>query len=702
MRRFLLAACLSTMLLSCVDDRTGTGCESNFTVSYEDETGSKSSLTESAFRIHDINVFVYDRSGRLVGTAYSFSGGDVTFIFPDADASYDLFFLVNAGKPGAPSREDELKSLALDLSDLSGCGIPMAGVLSAYKPVETNSVKVKMLCSQLELTLEHSAVKADYSVKSVRLRNCARTVLPFSDASSADETVSFGDSLSAEEIRQLVGGGTVYLYAPENMQGVLLPFNDDPFQKIPANLPSAELSSKCTYLEAVADVRTTTSLFYDVHFRTFVGADITSDFNLKRSRKYRYELNFESNMIREEEWRIDPSDPVVSGVLKVSKTEARIMKGITDTVYVYMESVNGREMELEISVDGSRSDNADLTMKVKDMELGGKPVKALIFSTVCPIDGFNPYDEEPDYKLFKVRINSRESFGGTPMICSDIDVKVFHEVFPICLRTKTIGTTCRMYAFSNNPLGIRFSGNILCREGQNLSGRGNEFRSIRPDRAGALMGEVFCYDAGTAIFVGMRPLVSGEAKDMYMGEFSREYFGPGTDHAPAKMAQYTSDGWYEMDDYVTADPSGRDYCARLSCSNGYLFRLDSLTTGWNSWDRYCLEEYAGRPFYFVNGGLELIFTGKMEDTPKYLDDSGRVGYMVYAYEPGRDLGLESRYDSRGSCVFGTQLGTMKQFWGNVHTWMEWRGYDYRIYLSINGCSCWAGATKGSSGYIEYK
>jgi len=638
----------------------------------------------------------------LVTESFSSSGGKVTVMFPNSDVRYDVFVIANAGGVRAPSSKSELLSLTLDcpdLADMSTGGIPMVGSLRSHLPSATANVKVKMLCSQIKLSYETSAKTADYTITSVRLRNCARAVRPFADASAAGETVSFGDSLTTDEISGLKNGSEVCLYALENMQGVLLPFNDDPFQKIPTNLPSADLASRCTYLEVVADVRTEAAVFTGVHFRTYLGADITSDFNLVRSRNYKYSIDFDSNMIREEEWRIDPSTPVIAGDLKVSKTEARVINGITDTVFVSTVSANDKELEFEITIDGSKVDNAGLKMVVKDMVKDGLRVKALVFSTDCPIDGLNDYNKEPDVKLYRVGLRSRETFGGSPLLSADIDVKVYHEVFPIYLKTTPSAMGCKMYAYSNNPVSIPFSGSVLVRQGQSLTGTTRYFNSVMPGRGGALLGEIPCYEDGMAIFLTMKPQIAGFARDMYMGDYSREYFGPGTDHSPGNMAKYPGNAAYTIEYTQTTDAESRNYCARLSCSSGYLFKLDNTTTGWNCQDNYNLNEFIGRPFYFVNGGLQLYVVGKNEDPARYLDDSGRVGFVAFAFEPGRDLCLESRYGTKGYCTFGAKLGVMTQFWGNVHRWMEWREYQYGVYLSINGCSCWAGATKGPSGYV---
>jgi len=692
---------VAVIFSSCLDEGTGRGFESCFSLCCDNDSGSKTGLSESAFQLHDASVFVYD-GDRLVTDAYSSSGGKITVLFPDAAQKYDVFVLANTGKVKAPSSESELRSLILEIPDLTGLssrGIPMVGMLEAHLPEAATKVKVKMLCSQVELSFNHSAHSADYTIKSVRLGNCAGTVYPFAEASAADETVPFGDSLTVEEIASLQQGGKVFLYAIENMQGVLLPFNDDPYQKTPSNLPSSEVASRCTYLDVTADVLTPAALYSDVHFRTYLGEDITSDFNLVRSRNYRYELEFESNMIEESLWRIDPSQPLVLGEYQLSKTEAMVIQGISDTVFVSPVSANGKKLDFNISVEGADADKRALTVVEKDVIRNGKAAKALVISTSCPIDGLNDYKEEPDVKLCRVSICSRETFENVPLLKAEVDVKVFHQVFPIFLKTVPSGTRCKMYAYSNNPFKIPFSGSILVRQGQNLTGTARYFNSVVPDRGGALLAEIPCYEGGMAIFLKMKPRIAGKETDMYMGNLSTEYFGPGTDHAPANGGKFVSDDVYSMEYCKATNPEYRNYLARMSCSSGYVFSLDSVTPGWNCQDLYTLSNFSGKPFYFLNGGLQIYVASKTEDAPKYLDDSGRVGFTVFAFEPGRDLCLDTKYGSKGYCTFGALLGVMTQFFGNKHRWLAWRAYEYGVYLSINGCSCWAGATKGSIGYV---
>ena len=180
-----------------------------------------------------------------------------------------------------------------------------------------------------------------------------------------------------------------------------------------------------------------------------------------------------------------------------------------------------------------------------------------------------------------------------------------------------------------------------------------------------------------------------------MGTGTKAYFGPGTSLSPGNTPDYSSNGAYDFN--VTGSPSATSYSnftADFRSSSGLNFYMSSSCTGWNRQDSYSLSSFSGVPFYFVNGGLTCFERVLYMDEPKYLNDSARVGVEVHAYEPGRDLGMFSR----SITSFGFKIGTMTQFLGQSHTWQNWKSYDYGVYMTINGCSSWPGASYSSTGF----
>ena len=70
-------------------------------------------------------------------------------------------------------------------------------------------------------------------------------------------------------------------YALENRQGVLLPDNDDPWNKTPLSLD--EKADLCTYLEVNCRLDGSGLCVGDVVYRLYLGQDNCTDFNIYRN-----------------------------------------------------------------------------------------------------------------------------------------------------------------------------------------------------------------------------------------------------------------------------------------------------------------------------------------------------------------------------------------------------------------------------------
>ena len=100
---------------------------------------------------------------------------------------------------------------------------------------------------------------------------------------------------------------TLVFYVPENVQGNLLPENDDPFGKVYeeiSDIGGQSYSDLCTYLEFNARRENTQGYSGDVMYRYYLGADNTSDFSLVRNKRYDVTLDFTEDGFFAESWKV--------------------------------------------------------------------------------------------------------------------------------------------------------------------------------------------------------------------------------------------------------------------------------------------------------------------------------------------------------------------------------------------------------------
>ena len=695
---------VALLLILCFSCRKETVSNHNIRIVCDtDGMSVKSTLNSDVlYRINDLNLFIYDSGGTLVESYYQSGSSCVSAIFPDAEALYDVFVIANTGVVEAPVRESDMAGIIYKYTDyttLKESGLPMAGLFKGYNPEKDSAITIRRLAALFEITFDNVSSKADYTIKSGRLCNCALDIYPFSEGTAATSVLQAGDEFSAEDISALNRGEPVVLYTLENEQGVLLPGNSDPKKKVPSSLP-AENACLCTYLEVTADVHTATTSFTDAHFRVYLGEDLTTDFNVRRNRFHYLELDFESDMVEDDGWRTEADDPEIEGSISMSKRVAEVMDGIDDVIYIYPHSDNGKEMGIVLQADDSELESAALSYVTEKVVHDGRPAIAVYLSSEHPIDALNDYVTPPDALKVHFSVTSDESLHGEPTVTSSFEVNVYHEVFPIYLQSYPYGGYMDMYAYSNNPFGTAFSGNISYRMGQQTGGYNVKFDNVIPSRSGAFLGRYSTYgSAGTWIDVRMKPVINGVPVDMYMGESSKICFGPGTALSPGNM-ESVSDGveWHVYEGGFPSLETNTGFFLMFNTINGSAFIINDSCSGWNNQNLYSFDKFTGCPFYFMNGGLQVVAYYAYNEEPRYLDDSARVGFEVVAYEPGRDLEFNAGtpYTSYYT-VFGALMGIMTQFWGNTHIWMDWQSYDYHTCLTINGCSCWAGAASGMMG-----
>ena len=320
---------------------------------YENEEVKSSLSADAEEQIRNFALYIYDPFGKLA--ASTTSQGTETEVTLLEGQDYTVYALVNLLEfPEAVIEEDTFMDITHPVAseDLLSTGIPMSGIstLTAEDIRSGRSyIELDRLVSRISFTIDASGLKTStITVRSVKLIQTASAIAPFRSYFVADQQsiAAVGDISDEQDILIVNSGGTIWLYALENCQGVLLPGNTDPWLKIPSEIPGKE--TLCTYLEVIASY----SGIYEgipvrsdnVTYRFYLGKDNTSDFSVERNHNIGVTLKLTDMGVFDESWKIDYGNPlpVVSYSLEVTPSESAISVGESQSLTaMFVKQVDG-------------------------------------------------------------------------------------------------------------------------------------------------------------------------------------------------------------------------------------------------------------------------------------------------------------------------------------------------------------------------
>lgn len=249
-------------------------------------------------------------SGRLECCESGYSDADMELQM--RPGNYNIYVIANMRGFEPPLNETDIQESMYEVSSIGAfryC-VPMcwSGNIKVRSGVEnTVEVNLERLVSKIDFIV-NTGVLEGLKVTSVCLRQGANVIRPFmpggSRVLSKDETGD-GDYASASDIEELYSGNSITFYAVENCQGVLLPGNTDPWEKIPRNLGDA--AYLCSYIEMKCVWQEGADYEGEVTYRFYLGEDATSDFNIKRNSIHNLTLYLKEDSLDEVCWKIDSS-----------------------------------------------------------------------------------------------------------------------------------------------------------------------------------------------------------------------------------------------------------------------------------------------------------------------------------------------------------------------------------------------------------
>ena len=221
----------------------------------------------------------------------------------DANRSHTIYALVNMGDmtSSLPLWESELETITYRIDSytqgagsLAARGLPMAGKLTW--PDQGTVIPVERLLAKV--TTQLSCEWDGAVIRSVRVRNLNRVLRPFGESAREEDW-------DQQEFDPGTGtaSGTFVFYVPENRQGTIGGIRTSRDKSPDANDEVRARGSQLTYLETVVEG---TGLYAGtITYRSYLGKDAVSDFDLRRNAHYRWTLRFLADGLQYNDWKHD-------------------------------------------------------------------------------------------------------------------------------------------------------------------------------------------------------------------------------------------------------------------------------------------------------------------------------------------------------------------------------------------------------------
>lgn len=398
----------------------------------EEDVEVKSILSEGIeSKVSDITLASYGPDGMLEAKEYYDSGFDSMHLPVSEEGVSNIYALVNMGDmtgefPVSEADVPNMEYYVQSYDDVDSKGFPMSGVLRNFSPERSERVvTVWRLFAKLCVRVTHRGLSgyspSNYYAfnlcnKSMYVRQANRRLLPFSEQGSralkSTDILAFSDSYHNLNDRNAYQGSlpqsgigpgpgyaqdtTLVFYVPENVQGDLLPFNEDPFGKVYdkiSDIGGKSYSDLCTYLEFNARRENTLGYSGDVMYRYYIGEDNKSDFNIVRNCRYDLTLDFTENGFFVENWKVTRGD---------DWNDSRIL-GFLDDPYTI---VPGKSVDIMVHYHRAGLQNVDSQNIPDDWILIADEEEISSAGLVCSFDPSVLVTGKNGYKDFCIRISA--------------------------------------------------------------------------------------------------------------------------------------------------------------------------------------------------------------------------------------------------------------------------------------------------------
>lgn len=269
--------------------------------------GTKSYLTAADIetRISNVTVGIFEADGTQGYLGYHSGNSGPLDIKLRSDGTYNVYVLANMGDQcsslAAAVSNGTLSSMTytVDYSTMASTGIPMAGQANGQSFTEGQAITVTLqrLLARINVSLSCDWPRA--VIRSATVKNVNPTVSPFGTAPASSTNLP-----TLQDIHGTVEGTTPNLsavfYVPENTQGTVGSIKSS-WLKTYTNKALLYIRNYATYLEA--NVTTTGQYTGSVVYRSYLGANQTTDFNIVRNQVYNWSITYHELNLMDYDWK---------------------------------------------------------------------------------------------------------------------------------------------------------------------------------------------------------------------------------------------------------------------------------------------------------------------------------------------------------------------------------------------------------------
>ena len=257
-------------------------------------------------RLSGISLAAY-ADGQLAASGRFTENLDRMTLSLEQGVAYNIYALVNMDGLSFPEAESSLAGLTYTLpsfQDIDTRGMPMAGMLPQFiagKDTRT-AIPAERLLARVTARLRCNWEGA--AILSSRVFNMNARLLPFGESAA----VSPADLLPVQEYAPGDGSasGEFVFYVPENRQGILGGIAHPRDKNPDRNATVKAQSQVLTYLETTVEASGPRS--GTVTYRSYLGRDAVSDFNIIRNSLYEWNITYGEDGLALDDWKTDTGD----------------------------------------------------------------------------------------------------------------------------------------------------------------------------------------------------------------------------------------------------------------------------------------------------------------------------------------------------------------------------------------------------------
>lgn len=275
----------------------------------EENQDTKSYLTKTGIDtyISGVTLAVYETGGTQAYLGYVTSGFNAVDITLLNNKTYNIYAVANMGDQrtalSSAIEGGTLSSLTytVDYSTMNTNGIPMAASVTGQSFSSASSLTVYLQRLLAKINVSLSCDWSEAVITSAKVKNVNPKVAPFGEipASSTNHAIlqdihgstpGTGNTMSA------------VFYVPENNKGTVGSVASS-MQKTYTNADLSGVRDYATYLEV--DVTTTGEYDGNIVYRSYLGSNKTTDFNIVRNEVYNWTITYSKGNLETYDWKRD-------------------------------------------------------------------------------------------------------------------------------------------------------------------------------------------------------------------------------------------------------------------------------------------------------------------------------------------------------------------------------------------------------------